>query len=108
MPSVTLNGVSYSGTSISCSVCHKPVGYAEGCCQCGTRGFTTSGTGWIVVDGTEEETDDPPGILSDIPAMRERAERVRARAVWKDLGGEDARQLACDVLSLIEALEELG
>lgn len=49
----------------------------------------------------------PPGILSDIPAMRERAERVRARAEHKDLDGLTARLLAADVLALIEALEEL-
>jgi hypothetical protein len=52
--------------------------------------------------------DAKPGIYSDIPAMRERAERVKARARHKDLDGETARLLACDVLSLIEAMEEMG
>ena len=104
MGTVTLDGVTYSGTTTTCSLCLRPFGYGVGYCQCGTRFVTTTGAGWLAA----EEEADPPGILSDIPAMRERAERVRARAAHKDLDGPTARLLACDVLALCEALEELG
>jgi hypothetical protein len=38
--------------------------------------------------------------------MRARAERVKDRPVFKDVDGLTARELAMDVLTLIDALEE--
>jgi hypothetical protein len=92
-----------SGGLPTCAGCGKPVGWGLNSVQCRCSPITFH-AGQIACDTIPLDT---PGILADIPAMRERAERVKARAAHKDLDGPTARLLARDVLSLIEALEEL-
>lgn len=80
-------------------------------CTCIVTTTTTGTDGiWMSPDFHKPmklvDDDPPPGVMSDIPAMRERAESVKARPTHKDLDGETARLLASDILALCEALEE--
>lgn len=128
-------GKVYVGDVLMCPFCGKPYampGLLWGSCTCGglravTTTTTTDGTLWIQgappagdtvsvpsVFGTVEPDDfewslvDLAALRADLPAMKARADAVKDRPVSKDVDGLTARELAMDVLTLIEALEQAG
>lgn len=66
----------------------------------------TGTTVWSADEGAHETENDLPGIFADLDAMESRALLVCDRRAPKDLDWQTGRQLAEDVLSLIDALRE--